>query len=165
MNVNDIQLLYEYNRWANARVLDAVAVLTREEFTKDLSNSYRSVRGTLTHIMWGEWIWLMRWKDISPKTVFDPADYPNLSSLRTQWQEIDQERRDFIYGLTDDSLERVIAYTNTKGEEWQYPLQHMIQHITNHSSYHRGQVTTLLRQLGVEPAATDLLLFFDEMAG
>ncbi|MFY9554137.1 MAG: DinB family protein, partial [Blastocatellia bacterium] len=59
------------------------------------------------------------------------------------------------------SLGTVIAYTNTKGERWEYPLGRMMQHLANHSSYHRGQVTTMLRQLGAAVSPVDLLVFMD----
>jgi uncharacterized damage-inducible protein DinB len=65
-------------------------------------------------------------------------------------------------GLTDGSLDNIVAYTNTKGEEWKYTLGHMMQHLANHSSYHRGQVTTMLRQLGAEVISVDLLYYEDE---
>jgi uncharacterized damage-inducible protein DinB len=161
MNTKDIQLLYEYNRWANARVLDAVSKLTEEQFTQDMGNSFSSVRDTLAHIMSAEWIWLRRWKGTSPKAVLDPADYPSLDVLRAKWAEIEQEQTAFVNGLPETSLETVIVYVNTKGETWKYPLGQMMQHVVNHSSYHRGQITTLLRQLGAEAASTDFLLFFD----
>jgi uncharacterized damage-inducible protein DinB len=161
MNLKDVQLLYEYNRWANARVLDAVSKLTAEQFSQDMGNSFSSVRDTLTHIMSAEWIWLQRWKGSSPKAMLDPAAYPHLDVLRVRWAEIVQEQTAFVNGLPETSLETVIAYVNTKGETWRYPLGHMLQHVVNHSSYHRGQVTTLLRQLGAEAASTDFLLFFD----
>ena len=82
MNKQDIQILYDYNRWANARTLDASAKLTQEQFTRDLSGSHRSVRDTLTHILAAEWVWLMRWRGVSPKALFDPCDFP--TSLRCQ---------------------------------------------------------------------------------
>lgn len=165
MNTKDIQLLYEYNRWANARVLDAASVLTREQFTKDLGSSYRSVQDTLTHIISGEWIWLRRWKGTSPKAMFDPADFPNLDSLRTKWVEVEREQAEFVQGVTDESLKKVMAYVNTQGETWQYPLAYAMQHLVNHSSYHRGQVMAMLRQLGAEAIATDFLVFIDTQSG
>ncbi len=86
---------------------------------------------------------------------------PNLNSLRMKWTEVEREQMDFVNGVTDESLESVIDYVTTKGEEWRYPLGQMMQHVVNHSSYHRGQVATLLRQLGAEPAPTDFLIFID----
>jgi len=164
MNQQDIQLLYKYNRWANAQVLKASSTLTEEQFTEDLSGSHRSVRATLTHMLAVEWLWLMRWKGVSPEALFDPTAFPNLSSLRAKWAEVEREQTDFVSGVADESLARLIGYVNIKGEAWQYPLWQMMQHVVNHSSYHRGQVATLLRQLGAEPAPTDFLLFFDAMS-
>lgn len=161
MNADDIRLLYRYDRWANARVLGAAAPLTEEEFQRDLPGSFRSVRDTLTHILSAEWIWLMRWKGTSPRALLDPADFPSLPRLEARWTEVEAEQIGFLEDLTDSALDRQIAYVNTKGETWRYPLGQMMQHLVNHSSYHRGQVTTLLRQLKAKPAATDFLLFFD----
>ena len=164
MDKQDIQLLYAYNRWANAQLLNASAAVTAEQFTKDLSGSHRSVRDTLTHTLAAEWIWLMRWRGVSPKALFNPVDFPNLGLLKERWAEFEREQTDFVDAVTDESLGEVIAYVNTKGEEWRYPLWQMMQHVVNHSTYHRGQVATMLRQLGAEPVPTDFLLYFDVMA-
>jgi len=164
MNRHDIQMLYAYNRWANAQVLGASAELTQEQFTKDLSSSHRSVRDTLAHVLAAEWIWLRRWQGVSPKALFDPEGFPDLGSLRERWAGIEREQADFVKAVTDESLREVIAYTNTKGEEWRYPLWQMMQHVVNHSTYHRGQVATMLRQLGADPVPTDFLVFFDAAA-
>ncbi len=161
MNRNDIQLLYEYNRWANAMVLESVSVLTNDQFTRDLVGSYRSVRDALVHIMSAEWIWLMRWKGTSPQAMLDPAGFFRLDPVRAKWSQIEREQAEFVKGVTDESLDRVVAYVNTQGETWKYPLAHMMQHLVNHSSYHRGQVSLMMRQLGAEPVPTDFLVFFD----
>jgi uncharacterized damage-inducible protein DinB len=161
MNKHDVQRLYEYNRWANSQTLESASKLTPEQFVKDLSSSHRSVRDTLTHILAAEWIWLMRWNGVSPKALLDPSDFPDLFSLRARWAEVEREQLTLINGLTGESLESVMTYVNTKGEEWKYPLWQMLQHVVNHSTYHRGQVATMLRQLGAEPVPTDLLVFFD----
>jgi len=162
MAPKDFQTLYAYNRWANVRIFDAAAKLTAEQYTRDLSNSFRSVRDTLTHILAAEWIWLKRWHGESPKALLDPADFPNLVALRAKWMEAEREQTAFVNSLTDERLNAPISYINTKGKTWTYPLWQMMQHLVNHSTYHRGQVTTMLRQFGAAPAATDFLLFFDE---
>jgi len=165
MNKKDTQFLYEYNRWANARMLDAASGLTTEQLTRDLSSSYHSVRDTLVHILSGEWIWLRRWQGTSPKAMLNPADFPSVGSLRAKWAEVERDQTAFIHQLTDEALETAITYTNTRGEHWTYPLGHMMQHLVNHSSYHRGQVTTLLRQLGAEAVPLDFLIFIDMASG
>jgi uncharacterized damage-inducible protein DinB len=165
MNKQDVEFLSEYNRWANARMLDAASKLTAEQFTRDLKSSHRSVRDTLAHVLAAEWIWLERWNGTSPRALLNPDSFPTVDSLRTRWAETETDYGSFIGGLQDRSLERIIAYTNTKGEEWKYPLGQMFQHVMNHSSYHRGQLTTMLRQLGAEVIPVDLLVFMDVAAG
>ena len=165
MNRNDIKYMFDYNRWANTAILDAVSKLTPDEFRKDLQSSHRSVRDTLAHILAAEWIWLERWKGVSPKSLLDPADFPTVESVRTRLNEVESECDGFIHGLTDEALTQAVTYTNTKGENWTYSLGQMMQHVVNHSSYHRGQVATMLRQLGASPREVDLLVYVDSTQG
>ena len=162
MNRDDIQKLYDYNVWANARTLDACAVLNEEQFTRDLGNSFPSVRDTLSHIMAAEQVWVMRWKGHSPRALWAASEFPTLDALRARWMEVEHEILEFVQNVLAERLGEVITYTNTKGEEWSYPLGHMMQHVVNHSTYHRGQVTTMLRQLGAHATATDFLAYFDD---
>jgi uncharacterized damage-inducible protein DinB len=161
-DVPAIQGLYRYNTWANGRVFDAVSSLSPETFTKDLGSSYPSVRDTLLHIVWGEWIWLQRWLGASPQPVFQPADFPSCNAVRARWSEVEGQQRAFLATLTRERLIAVVRYVNVKGETWEYPLWRQMCHVVNHSTYHRGQVATLLRQLGARPVSTDLLVFDDE---
>ena len=161
MNNKDFEYLYDYNRWANARVLDAVSKLKPDQLTKDLESSHRSLRDTLVHVLAGEWIWLERWNGTSHKALLDPAEFPTVESIRKRWEEVDRGYQKFIHEVREESLDKVITYINTKGEQWAYPLAQMFQHVMNHSTYHRGQVTTLLRQLGAEATPLDLLIFMD----
>jgi uncharacterized damage-inducible protein DinB len=161
MNLRDVEYLNEYNKWANARMLDAASRLTAEQFTADLKSSHRSVRDTLAHTLAAEWIWLQRWKGTSPKALLSAEEFPTVESLRDRWSQVENEYAEFIGGLGEDSLDRVISYTNTRDERWEYPLASMIQHLMNHSTYHRGQVTTMLRQLGAQVTSVDLLIFMD----
>jgi uncharacterized damage-inducible protein DinB len=161
MDAKTIKPLFEYNRWANARILDAAVKLSDEQYTRDLRSSHGSVRGTLVHIIGGDWIWLMRWQGTSPKAMLDPAEFPTVAALRVRWTEIEREQAAFVSNVTDESLRQEIHYTNLRGESYAYPLWQMMQHIANHSTFHRGQVVTLLRQLGAVPPATDLLVFHD----
>jgi uncharacterized damage-inducible protein DinB len=94
--------------------------------------------------------------------VFDGDQYPDVAAIEGRWADVERDREDFISGLTEDRLGERIAYVNLQGQRWEYALVHMMQHVVNHSSYHRGQVVTLLRQMGRTPPATDFLLFFDE---
>jgi uncharacterized damage-inducible protein DinB len=165
MNVDDIRTLYAFNRWATETILTAVRALSEEEYARDLGTSHRSVRGTLVHTMWAEWIWLRRWHGESPTRVFSEEEFPTVQALEARWAEIESQREGFLSALTDADLARRVAYENLRGERWEYPLVHMLQHVVNHGTYHRGQVVTLLRQLGRAAPATDLLLYVDRAGG
>src|SRR5262245_30542140 len=162
MDLATIEALYRYNSWAHERVLNAVSRVAQADFVRDLKSSHRSIRDTLTHVVWSEWIWLQRWKGVSPTTVFSPADFPTVESLRERFQAVAAERSAFGGHLTAERLLQVVEYTNVKGEIWRYPLWQQLYHVVNHSTYHRGQVASMLRQLGAAPEATDFLVYFDE---
>jgi len=165
MDLNSVRALYDYNRWANVRVLEAARALNQEQFTRDLRSSFPSVRDTLAHILGAEWIWLERWKGISPKSLLKAADFPDIASLQARWDEVEGERANFIRALTPERLGAVISYVNTSGQTFAYELWKMLAHVVNHSTYHRGQITTMLRQVGAKPVSTDLLLFHDDKRG
>ena len=161
MNTADILIQFEFNRWANARLLEAVNALTTEQFQKELGSSYSSIRDTLTHILAAEEVWLMRWKGISPKSMFDPAYFPDVKSLKTKWNEVEMDQWNFLSKISDESLLEVVEYQNFKDATWEYQLWQMIHQTVSHSTYHRGQVVAMLRQLGAAPAQLDFLLFID----
>ena len=158
----DLIFLFAYNRWANARTLSAAARLTPDQFTRDLGSSFASVRDTLVHIYGAEWIWLARWKGTSPTTAIVAADIPDVAALAASWRTVEEEQAAFIKDLTDADIERLIEYANLKGDRFINPLGRLMQHLVNHSTYHRGQVTTMLRQLGATPVSTDLVTFLRE---
>src|SRR3989304_5305846 len=158
----DLIFLFAYNRWANARTLSAAARLTPDQFTRDLGSSFASVRDTLVHIYGAEWIWLARWKGTSPTTAIVAADIPDVAALAARWRTVEEEQAAFIKDLADADIERMIEYANLKGDRFTNPLGRLMQHLVNHSTYHRGQVTTMLRQLGATPVSTDLVTFLRE---
>jgi uncharacterized damage-inducible protein DinB len=161
MNKQEIELLYRYNRWANATQLKAAAALSPEQLTKKLGGSFPSVLETLVHIMGAEWIWLMRWKGTSPPALLPASEFRDLNAVKAKWREIEADQTDFIGTVTEAALQVPLKYVNTKGQPYEYPLGRVMQHLVNHGSYHRGQLTNFLRQLGAEPAPTDLLVYFD----
>jgi uncharacterized damage-inducible protein DinB len=163
IDVADIQEFYRYNQWANDRAFEAVSHVTLEEFTRELGNSYPSVRDTLTHIVWGEWIWLQRWKGTSPQHRFDAAEFPNVKTLNIRWLELKAEQGAFVEALSGERLHAVFTYVNLQGQSCRYVLWRQMYHVVNHSTYHRGQLTTMLRQLEAVPAPTDFLVFHDEL--
>ena len=163
MDLNHIRELYQYNRWANRRALSAAAKLDGEKFTRPMGNSFSSVRDTLAHIIGAEWIWLERWLGRFPKALLDADSFPSLRSLEDRWERVESDQKQFIQTLTRERFDQDLAYINRVGERFSYALWQQMVHVVNHSTYHRGQITTLLRQLGAEPAVTDFLAYYDEI--
>lgn len=160
--IDETRELFAYDRWANQRMLDVVATLSPEDYTRDMGSSYDSVRDTLVHLLGAEWIWLRRWKGTSPKGMPEDWDTSTLPALRAHWAEVEREQVDYLEALHEPDLRRVVDYQNTKGTPYAQPLGDLMRHVINHSTYHRGQVTTLLRQLGATPANTDLVTYLRE---
>jgi len=166
MNREDVELLFEYDRWANQRVLQAASALSAEEFIRDLGGSYRSVRDTLAHIIAGEAGWLAYWKGplVSAAMLrefwerhnaeFHPDQFPTLSEVKAEWEVVEREQREFVDGVTEESLIRTYPIRAA-----QVSLAHLLQHLANHSTYHRGQVALMMRQLGREAVETDFAEF------
>ncbi len=159
MELKDIRYLFDYTEWANHKVLDAAEGLTAEQQKQDFKISHESVHGTLVHMAGAEWIWLERWHGTSHSVIWKGDDFADIPSIRARWQQIESERRAFLEGLNDDDAQRELSYKNIKGEPFSLPLIAQMQHVVNHSTLHRGQVTGMIRQHGVQPPATDLLYY------
>jgi uncharacterized damage-inducible protein DinB len=161
MNLQDLQTLLDYHYWARDRLLDALEALTPEQYNRDLGNSFKSIRDTITHIYAAEWAWYSRWKGESP-TALLPADrFPDLAALRRQWAEHEALMRAFVNSLKEADTSRVIEYKLLSGQPGASPIWQMLQHVVNHASYHRGQITTMLRQIGVAPAKPmDMIAYY-----
>jgi len=164
MTLQDIVTLYEYNRWANGRTLEAAEKLDATAFVKDLKNSFPSVRDTLAHILGAEWAWLRRWHGESPAKLVAASEYQTVASLRERFQAVDREREAFLNTLTEARLQQPFDYKDLAGNAMRLPIVQSMQHVVNHGTYHRGQVTTMLRQMGATPVSTDMARFYLERA-
>jgi uncharacterized damage-inducible protein DinB len=162
MNKSDIELLYRYNRWANQRIVDATGDLTGAQLEQKIESSFASIRATLEHIVGAEWVWLERWKGTSPTSLPTGADYSTTEAIRERFEEVERDRQKYLAGLTEEGLQQEISYSRFNGERQTHRLGRLMQHLINHSTYHRGQVATMLRQAGLTPPTTDLLYYYDE---
>jgi uncharacterized damage-inducible protein DinB len=174
MTKDEVQLLYEYDRWANNRVLQAASVIGVEEFARDLGGRFRSVRDTLVHIVGGEWIWLAYWREppVTPASLadlvarrsvlFDPNAFPDAAAVQSKWAEVEKEQIEFVNHVTDELLGTMLPFHTTQLHTTQLKLAHLMLHLANHSTYHRGQVALMMRQLSAEPVATDFHVFLVE---
>jgi uncharacterized damage-inducible protein DinB len=164
MKPADMVGLYEYNGWANRRVLEAASALSKEQFNQQLGSSFSSLRDTLAHIFGVEWLWLERFQGRSPSAIPDDAGYAEIVKLKESWAVFEPTLLNFVRGLRQEDLDRVMEYKTMKFGVYRNPLWQSMMHLVNHGTYHRGQVTTMLRQLGAQPILTDLMHFYRERA-
>jgi uncharacterized damage-inducible protein DinB len=167
--VETLRELFDYNYWARDRQLEACAALTAEQFLRPMGSSFSSVRDTLAHLVAVERVWLERWLGRSPTKAeaqvmaqaFAAETFPGLTVVRERWQSVERDLREYLHGLEEAQLKQPLTYTNARGERWTYPLGETLFHVVNHQTYHRGQITTLLRQLGAAAPGIDYLVKYE----
>ncbi len=149
----------EYTAWASRRLLDAARELAPEELDRDLRTAYRSVFGTLLHIYQGDRIWLARLEDEKTGPLHQSGDEAlDLAGLDAAWGSVHERFAAWTRRTPD--LDHDVEFTDTKGRPHRIPRWQIVLHVVNHASYHRGQVSAMLRQLGKIPPATDLIYFY-----
>jgi uncharacterized damage-inducible protein DinB len=159
VKLNEAVELFAYNDWANARLLGACSSLTHEQWSRHLGGSYPTLLSVVAHVVGGEWIWLKRWTGESPRSAPRWFSDPTPSSLDDALGQVQEERHRFLSALTEEDLERDVPYTLLDGSKGALALSSLLRHLVNHSTYHRGQIASMLRRLNIVPPATDLLIF------
>lgn len=163
MTYDDLRLLIDYNYWARDRVLEAVSAITSEQFIRPMGNSFSSVRDTVAHICAAERIWITRLKGEKLQGIEKPHRLPDIDTSRKEWAELEAEIREQLARLGSEAVERTIEYQDLRGNDQSDVLWQMLQHMVNHGTYHRGQITTMLRQLdAAPPKSMDLIAFYRE---
>lgn len=155
--MDDLLALLEYTAWATARMLTALAPLTPEALARDLHSSHGGIAGTLAHLYGADLIWTARLRGQPALAFADLPELPRLDLLETQWAALQTGRRGVVAGL---NAEQTIFYSNLKGEAQTSTVGEVVRHVVNHGAYHRGQIVTMLRQLGHAAPNTDLIAFY-----
>jgi uncharacterized damage-inducible protein DinB len=162
MNKSEIVLLYQYNNWANERILNAAANITQEQFLAPSTYPYGGLRGTLTHTLFAEWIWRRRLQGESPVNRFKPEDFPTFESLRSRWHQEEEAMLDFVGSLSEPALNNTFQYKDTKGTTYENVLWQVMVHVVNHGTQHRSEAAAMLTDLGHSPGDIDLIVFLRE---
>ncbi len=163
MTPEELRTLLDYHYWARDRALAAVEPLSAEQFVRDLGGSFPSVRDTLAHLHGAEWVWLLRTQGTSPTQHLPLDRFADVAAVRAAWAETEAGLRALLQDLDDEGADRAVDYRLFNGQTGSTRIGHLIQHLVNHGSYHRGQLTTMLRQLGAKPPQSmDLVAFHRE---
>ncbi len=159
MQISDILELYQFNRWAHERTLDAVGDLNSEQYNREVPGSYPSVRRTLEHVLSTEVIWLARWEGHSMAEGPDYAQCPDVISLRSRWRSYWSRQFRFLGALGQEDLSELVGIRTRTGIETVQLLSDTLLHVVNHASYHRGQVASQIRAVGGVPTNTDYFTY------
>lgn len=164
MRVSDVKRQYAYSQWATTRLLAAAENLSCNELHKQHGTSFGSLHGTLDHLYGAERVWLDRWKGSSPTARPSVGPTARPSDFAAAWEKIWTEQNEFLGALSDQSLDRELAYRDLRGAAARASLGDLLFQVANHATYHRGQIASLLRQSGINPPATDFLVFARDVA-
>jgi len=172
---NYLTRMARYNQWMNRRLYDKVQLLPADEIAKDRGDFFGSILGTLNHILVADLFWLRRFsssqqckdalapmREMTMPSSLRDVLFNDIQILRSKREEMDALILNFSATWNEEMLASPIRYRNMAGEKHQQPLGALLQHLFNHQTHHRGQVTTLLFQGGIDPEATDLLVMMME---
>jgi uncharacterized damage-inducible protein DinB len=163
MNKQDILVLYQYNQWANAKIWNAAANLTQEQFLAPASFPHGGLRSTLVHALSAEWIWRTRWEGTSPTSMLKADEFPDFPSLQARWAEEERRLMEVVNGMSDERLNNTFDYTNTSGKPFTRVLWHAMTHLVNHGTQHRTEAAAMLTDFGHSPGDIDLIFFVSEL--
>jgi uncharacterized damage-inducible protein DinB len=170
--VDNYRYLARYNGWFNQRLYDACEQLGDGERKRDRGAFFGSIHNTLNHLVWGDQLWLARFAaqegaeavalgggllDLPPGAAHGTVLYAEWAQLRAQRARLDAAIESWLAAVPADFPLRTMHYSNTRGVQRQHPMWMGLTHFFNHQTHHRGQVTTLLAQAGVDPGMTDLI--------
>jgi len=149
-----------YNVWANQRITNCIIALPEEKQMAEVRSSFNSLFNTLLHMWNAESVWWQRMK-LQERIVQPAHDFKgNMQDLVSGLLQQNKQWEEWVFGASDLALEHVFHYRNLKGEQFKNPVFQMLLHIFNHGTYHRGQLITMLRQLGEEKVPeTDFIVW------
>jgi uncharacterized damage-inducible protein DinB len=151
------ETMAEYNHWMNLKLYAVCAEVPDEQRREDRGAFFKSIHGTLNHILVGDRIWLGRFTGNSYVAQLRQELYSDFNELRQQRETTDQQILEWSKQLTDERLSQPLRYKSASdGIERVFPQWLLVMHLFNHQTHHRGQLTTLLSQLGYDPGVTDL---------
>ena len=160
-----LRFMYDYNYWANERILRAADVVSDTQFLAPARFGWGGLRGTLIHTLGAEWIWHLRWQGVSPSASLRVEGYPTVAALRARWREEETKMREFLAALSEADLMRVVKYARISGGASAEPLWQLMAHVVNHGTQHRAEAAALLTGLGHSPGDIDLVVFARERQG
>jgi len=162
MNKQELLVLFQYNAWSTTKILDAASHVTHEEFLAPVPFPYGSLRGTLIHAAFAEWIWRKCWQGSPQNPLWIEDEFPNFDSLRSRWTEEESHLLDFVANLTEENLPGKFKYVSTEGFPHERALWESMLHVVNHGTQHKTEAAAILTGLGYSPGDIDLIVYLND---
>ncbi|SRR5581483_598518 len=164
MNLQDILLIYEYNYWADHRILTASEKVSEKQFLAPANFPFGGLRGTLVHILDAEYAWRMflQNNDWSAPEL-KPEDFPTLASIQERWQSEEKEFRAYLASLNDEAMDVHRHYDTPEGNHRDRIQWHCLLHVVNHGTQHRSEAAAILTDLGSSPGDLDFTVFLNSL--
>lgn len=160
MNIQDMHTIYDYNYWANQRILETAKKVKEDQFLAPASLPYGGLRGTLVHILDAEFGWrsFLQSGDWSVPDLKE-ADFPTLAAIEARWRTEKEGMLAYLATLTDADLGAHKIYTTAEGKRRDRILWHCLWHVVNHGTQHRSEAAALLTDYGCSPGNLDFTVF------
>ncbi len=159
MYIHEILTLYDYNYWANNRILQTASQLSETQLDAPVDFSAGSLRATLVHTLSAEWIWRSRWQGTSPTAMLRIENFATLEAIRMRWHAEEQQMRTFLSSLSDAAVMQDVTYHTTSGKPSSQPLWQMLLHVVFHGMQHRSEMAAMLTTCGYSPGDIDFIVF------
>jgi len=164
MQIDQIKELYDYDHWANEQLWAAIVGLDADQLNLDMHNGIGSMLDTIRHLVSAMWLWRTRWQGGRPTSIFTTADFPTLQSIRTRWQEEEEQMQRFLATLHDEDLIREFRYVRmTSDQVFTQPLWKTMVHLINHQTQHRSEIAMQLTAFNHSPGELGMSFFFNRV--
>jgi uncharacterized damage-inducible protein DinB len=161
MNKKYFSELADYNIWANNIVFDWLNEINDEQWNQAITSSFSSIADTSIHIAGAEKIWLERWQQVQNPTFLSTEFKGTKNELIEIWKKASKDLQEYIYNLPEEKYSSQLTFKRLNGDEYTMQFAETFSHIINHSTFHRGQLVTMLRQAGfTKVTSTDLLTYY-----
>ena len=162
MNKKYFQVLFQYNAWSTAKILKLGSNLTQEQFLEPVPFPHGSLRGTLVHAAFAEWVWRKRWEGSPRNPKWNAEDFPTFESLRARWADEEANLMDFLANLTDEKLYAKFNYVSTEGQPHERVIWESMAHVVNHGTQHKTEAAAILTGMGYSPGDIDLIVYLNQ---
>jgi uncharacterized damage-inducible protein DinB len=159
MKIEEVRTLFDYNYWANDRIITASKKISTDQFTAPAAFPYGGLRGTLLHVLDAERTWRMRCQHIADIPDLVESDYPTLDALLQFWRQDEQAMHAFLASLTDNDLATSITYSIGEGKTRSRVLWHILIHVMNHGTQHRSEAAAILTSFDCSPGDIDFTVY------